>query len=436
MRDIVLTLIILGALPAMAKRPHIGVLFWAWVGYMNPHRLTWGFAYNMPFAMLIAAATFAGLVLSRERMRLPLTGIVVLLIIWNGWFIVTSFFSLVPEEAWDKWEKVFKIQLMTFITLMLMQSRERIHALVWVVALSIAFFGVKGGLFTLQTGAQYMVLGPTGSFIEGNTEIALALVMVLPLLRYLQLSSTNVWVRRGLVAAMILCGISILGSYSRGAFLAGAAMAVFLWMKSRQKASIGAALMVLLPVLLISMPDQWFSRMETIQSYEEDASAMGRINAWHFAYNLASDRPLVGGGFRTFDREIFHRYAPVPEDFHDAHSIYFEVLGEQGFVGLFIFLILWLLVWRVGNRIVKAADGHADLKWARDLASMVQVSLVGYAVGGAFLGLAYFDLPYHLAAVLVIVERVITTRERASAGSDGAVPQAAGGSSLVSGRDR
>ena len=407
MRDIAISIIVFGLLPSVLRRPYVGVLLWSWIGYMNPHRLSWGFAYNFPFAYIVAIATFVGIIFSKEPKRIPMTPVVVALIILNLWFLVTTLFAIYPDSAWHEWNKVIKIQLMVFITLMIMTDRKRLHTLVWVVTMSIAFFGIKGGVFTILNGGKNMVLGPPGSFIEGNTEIALALVMVLPLMRYLQLNSENKWIQRGLGVAMLLTGLSILGSYSRGAFLAGAAMAGFLWLKSRNKAWLTIALIIVLPFMFKFMPDKWFSRMGTIDTYEEDASAMGRINAWWFAFNLAKDRPLVGGGFNTFERDLFYLYAPVPEDFHDAHSIYFEMLGEHGFVGLGIFLLVGFLAWRTGSQIIQLSRNHESQKWAHDLASMVQVSLLGYAVGGAFLGLAYFDLFYHLIAILVMTRIVV-----------------------------
>jgi probable O-glycosylation ligase (exosortase A-associated) len=104
---------------------------------------------------------------------------------------------------------------------------------------------------------------------------------------------------------------------------------------------------------------------------------------------------------------MFLRYAPQPEQFHDAHSIYFEVLGEHGFVGLALFLSLGMIALAKGNRIRRISRKRPDIIWAHDLASMIQVSLVGYAVTGLFLGLAYFDLYYHLIAILVITERIV-----------------------------
>jgi probable O-glycosylation ligase (exosortase A-associated) len=130
-------------------------------------------------------------------------------------------------------------------------------------------------------------------------------------------------------------------------------MVLFLWLKSSNKMTLGVLIVVMAPLMLLMMPSKWFDRIDTINTYEEDSSAMGRINAWKMATNLAMDRPLTGGGFEIYDPGVFMQYAPNPYDIHAAHSIYFQVLGEHGFVGLFLYLILGFLTWRTGTWIIK-----------------------------------------------------------------------------------
>ena len=184
-------------------------------------------------------------------------------------------------------------------------------------------------------------------------------------------------------------------------------MSFFLWLKSNQKLRIGLALLILFPLVLSFMPAKYMERMDTITTYEQDESALGRINAWKMAFNLASDRPLVGGGYEIYEPAIFARYAPNPKDIHAAHSIYFQVLGEHGFVGLFIYLALAGLTWRYGNWIVRNTANHPELRWASDLATMLKVSLLGFAVGGAFLSLLYFDVPYYLVVAMVATKILV-----------------------------
>src|SRR5205807_2118768 len=135
-------------------------------------------------------------------------------------------------------------------------------------------------------------------------------------------------------------------------------------------------------LVLSVMPQQWYDRMATIQTYDQDQSAMGRINAWKMAFNMAKDRPL-GGGLESFQDYSFALYAPNPDDVHASHSIYFEVLGEHGFVGLGLFLMLGLMTWRTASWLIGRARRDREKRWAADLAAMVQVSLVGYASAGS-----------------------------------------------------
>lgn len=414
-------LIVFGTLPVVLWRPTLGIVLWCWIGYMNPHRLTYGYAHDFPFAAVIGAVTLVALLFWKEPKRLPWTPLTLVWLLFVLWISFTTLFALIPGDANAEWMRTIKIQIMTFVTIMVMNTRERLNLLVWIIVLSLGFYGIKGGVFSLLTGGEQMVFGPEGSFIAGNNSLAVALIMTVPLMRYLQLSSSSRLVRYGLTGAMLLSALAILASYSRGAFVGVIAMALFLFFKSRKKGVILLIAIVAVPVILSFMPEKWYQRTQTIETYQEDKSLQGRQNAWGFAYNIAKERPLIGGGFAVFDPGLFLRYAPDPENFHDSHSIYFEVLGEQGFVGLGLFLALGFLTLRSARWIIRHAREREDLRWAGDLAAMVQVSIIGYAVGGAFLGLAYFDLYYHLIA-MVVLTRMIVERSLASEPVDQAAP--------------
>lgn len=394
MRDIFVTVVIFALLPVILAKPYVGILTWSWVGYMNPHRLTWGFAADFPFAMLIAIATLVGLFLSKEPKRVPWTRESIFLLIFIIWMFITTFFAFYPDVAWLQFEKVIKIQLMTFITLILMYNRERIEKLVWIIVLSLGFYGIKGGIFTLTTGGVYHVRGPLGTFIGGNNEIGLALIMILPLMRYLQLRTEKTWMRIGWYGAMLLTVIAILGTQSRGALVGIVIMSVFLILKSRKRFVLLLVAALMIPLAITVMPESWKDRMYTIETYEEDTSAQGRFRAWKNGIRIASSN-VTGGGFAAYLGGT------------DAHSIYFEVLGEHGYIGLFLFLVIGLLTWRTGTILIRQTRNIERLGWVRDLAAMLQVSIMGYAAAGAFLGLAYFDLYYHLVAMMILCKIIV-----------------------------
>ncbi len=424
MRD-ALSVVVIAALVGFALlHPWLGIMGWTVISIMNPHRYAWS-ASAMPVAAAVAIATLVGMLVTRDRIRIVVTPITVVFLAFALWMCVTLPFSMFFPTSFAMWKQVMKIDFMILVALALLHSRKHIMTLVWVLVGSLGFYGFKGGIFTIATGGNYLVWGPPASFIEGNNELALALVMTIPLMRFLQMQQKSRWVRHGLTLAMLLAATSALGTHSRGALLAIVAMAVVLWTRATHKIASGALLVLVGASLIAFMPGQWEARMETIANYEQDPSAMGRINAWWMAWNLASDRPF-GGGFDIYKRVVFAQYAPNPTDVHAAHSIYFQVLGEHGFVGLALFLLLWLLVWRSAGWLRRNGRKQPESAWAADLGAMTQASIAGYAVGGAFLSLAYFDLPYNLLLLVTITRRWMEERgweeEAASAAVPGPAP--------------
>lgn len=406
MRDLVLAVIVFGLLPFVLKRPHWGIYLSAWLGYMNPHRLCYGFMLTTPVVQIAAIFTALGMLLSKEKVRMIWSREIIVLLILLAWMGVTTSQAFFFDLAWEQYIKVIKIQILTLMTLLILTSKEKIHLFVWVIVLSLGFYGVKGGLFTIAHGGVYRVQGPAGTFIGGNNELALALVMTIPLMRYLHLQETRKWFKLGLAAAMPLTAIAAIGSQSRGALVGILLMGFMFWLKSRNKLVTVMLIVLAAGAIASIMPPEWYERMNTIKDYQEDKSALGRINAWWTAFNVAKDR-VTGGGFEMFLYPVFRRYAPDPQNVHDVHSIYFEMLGEHGFPGLFLFLLLLALTWFKCGSIIRRSKREPELKWAQDLAAMIQVSMIAYMVSGAFLGLAYFDYIYHLMALIVVTFQLV-----------------------------
>lgn len=403
MRDILVTLLVFGSLPFILRNAYIGVYVWSWLSYMNPHRLTWGFAYNMPFAQIVAIATIGAFIFQAGKNKFPINGLTVTWLIFLFWMVISTVFAIFPDHAQILLIKVIKIQLVVLLTFFLIDSQRKIDLLIWTIVLSIGFFSVKGGLFTILTGGSFRVYGPPSSYIQENNSLALASLMVIPLMIYLYKTSSNKWIRYGMVTAVFLSLASVLGSQSRGALVAIIAVSGFFWLKSRTKILSGIFLLVLAVIGFLSMPDSWHERMATIQNYEEDASAMGRINAWQYSINVASDR-LTGGGFHSWKPSSFAVYAPNPDAVHAAHSIFFGPLGDHGWPGLLMFVSILFIAWRYLRLVERKTNSEPKLYAENTLSKMLQVSLIAYCSGGAFLSLAYFDLPWHVVALAVLLK--------------------------------
>ena len=427
-RDLLVTAIILGSLPFILRRPQIGVMMYVWISVMNPHRLTWGFAHDFSFAAIVAVATLIGTLLSRDVKPPPVNALTTMLFLFLAWTTVTTAFALYPGPSFGRWNALMKTGLMAFLIPMLFHRKEELRQLLWVIVLSVGYYGTKGGVFILVTGGKWRVWGPGGSYIEDNNYLAVVLVMMIPLMRYLQLTTPNKYVRWGLIGMMLLCGVAVLGTYSRGALVAIVAMLVFLWWKGRHKLPAFLIFVAFIPLAVAFMPEGWHKRMDTIAEYGQDRSAQMRFNSWGTMWNIAKDRPIVGGGFELAEKGVYERYAPDPSfPPQVAHSIYLQALGEHGFVGLGLFLMLYLTLWWRAGALARATKGQANLVWAERFGPMLQVCLVGFAIGGAFISLVNFDVPYYLIGLTVAMTTLVQQELKAQASS----PTAMSGSRMI-----
>ncbi|MBF0454218.1 MAG: putative O-glycosylation ligase, exosortase A system-associated [Magnetococcales bacterium] len=448
MRDLFLTLFIFGMLPNAFLQPQVGLYLWTWISYMNPHRLTWSYAYSFRFNLFVALVTILGIIYSwGKTSKIPRFFPVYLMGLFFVWTTITSFYAFSPGNAWKEWEQFLKIYLMIIATFLLVDSRKSLSILMVIITFSIGFFGVKGGIFTITTGGRFHIVGPSESFFSDNNTFALAEIMVFPLFLFLRSQAKHWLLRFSFLVMTFLAVLSVVGSYSRGGLVGLAVVIIYFWLRTPGKIKITVILALVLPVIATSMPEKWQNRMyvlaeeieipvqikellevrsvfdqrndpfpldakkEEVPEGEtselmEDLSVQGRFEAWTFAWNLVQDRPIVGGGFRMFRQDAFDIYHPGVRR-RDAHSIYFEVMGEQGFVGLVLWLMLHISAFRVRGRIMKLTKNLPELNWAYELARYIGIGMMGYYAAGAFLGLAYFDLPFHYISILVILQVLV-----------------------------
>jgi putative inorganic carbon (HCO3(-)) transporter len=428
MRDVLLVLILIPLVPLCLFRPWIGILGWLWVAYFVPHGLVWGFAGSIPIAALVGGATLTGLLFTRDRKALPRTWGLFFLFAFVVHFTVTTLFSHNPDLAWGKWEWVVKSLLMAVVTITLFQDRVRLRYLYLVTALSLSFYGVRGSLWVLRTGgAGGWVFGPERSFFEDNNTLGLALCMILPILLYLSREEPRPWLKFVLRLTFGLNIVAILFTYSRGAFLGLVFILGILIWRSPWRWRFTVAFVALALILAPLAPDRLWERFASIGAQESaetrDDSAKGRLEAWRTAWNIALDRPFTGAGFRAlWNDDLWFRY--YGDDFlasRDAHSLFFEVLAEHGFLGLMLYLSILCNILLTLRRIRRRWRKHPDYAYLSNYAEMTQLCLYVYLVSGAFLGVAYFDLYFNLVAASFVLYALSTEAAKATAGAQGAL---------------
>jgi putative inorganic carbon (HCO3(-)) transporter len=418
MRDLFLVLITLSALCVSFAYPFAGILLWTWYSLMTPQAETFGFAKTLPLNLLIAGVTVISLCLSRERKLPGPDPLIWLCGLFLFWCTLNGFAAVDPDWSWPYWDRTWKVFALGLFVATMVRDKVRLHALTWVIVVSLFYYGVKGGLFTLLSGGGQRVYGPEGTIIGDNNQLALALLMTLPLANYLRSQSGKKWVSLVMLACMGLTVVAILGTYSRGGFIGLAVLSVAAWLKFRKKLLYPVvAAMILIPSLYF-MPARFFHRLHSIDSYGTDSSFQGRVVAWHVAYDYARDHFPFGAGFYGPQLpRVFNFYFPEVGA-RAAHSIYFQVLGEQGFIGLFIYLAILAYAFLKAGKISKACAGNAEKAWAGELIVMIQLGLLVFCLSGAALSMAYYDIfVLYLAMLLCLQEQVCTAVRGARATS-------------------
>jgi putative inorganic carbon (HCO3(-)) transporter len=416
MRDVFFAVFISFGVLTTLRAPFVGLMLWALISLMAPHQEIYHL-YAQPWNLIVAVVTIAAWLLSSEPKLPPRGPTTILVLALLSWTTINTFFAFNPEYSWLFWDRAWKIVAMAMLAAILTTSIVRFHALMWVVVLALGYYGVKGGIFTLVSGGHYHVFGPPGTMIADNNSLAGALLMILPIMNYLQKNSDVRLIRIGIITAMVLVVTAILGSYSRGAFIGLAALGLAFWLRTRHKLVFPIiALIVLLP-LLHFMPESFFSRAASIEDYSSDTSVTSRFDSWWVAYRYAMDHFPFGCGFYGMIlRGVWEPY--IPGRSLAAHSIYFQVLGEQGVIGLVLYLLTiasCFLNLRAVRRETKALPSRTS---TRDLAEMMQLSMLSFCVCGAALPIDFFDL-FFLWAMLSARLREMTRQEKTSRLAEG-----------------
>ncbi len=421
MRDYIVLAIILGSMPIALLNPFFGVLMWTWVAYFNPHRFTWGIAYSFPVALALAVPTIVGTLFTKERNKNVFTRETVLLLTLWAWFGITllyaslnPLFSLHVADGKEQLVIITKILLMVGLTVLLTNSPKRLRMLLLVTVFSIGALAIKGAIFGIRTSGDFRVWGPPDSFLADNNDFGLAQNIVLPLMFFMAGAESNRRLRWLLRICFFASALVVLLTYSRGALLGIATAMTVIVIKTHHKVLGGVALVLAALAVLSFAPEKWQERMDNLFAGKLDQSARQRLVSWKFAWNVAEAYPITGGGLQCFTPEMFARFSkeevPGGELSSGPHSIYFQTLGEQGFVGLGLFLGLvaaCLLSLRKLRRLVRDSP---PLQWIIPYANGLEGGFCAFLVSGAFLGRAYFDLFYQLVGCTAIL-RILYQKE-------------------------
>lgn len=404
-------------------------LCFVWVDVVKPQQLAWAIITGWPLSMIAALAMVAQYALKDKKFPPKFGAILALIATLTVWVTLTTMMSTIPDRPWAKWDWVYKVMLFALFIPYIFRSRVQIEAFILVFVFSAATIFFSAGVKTMLGSGGYGVLaimggGNTG-LAEGST-LAVVCVMLIPLIVFL-MRNTIILPRNRLTwllfAGMIVNALAtVVGTSARTGVIAVAMLCLLSMLKSKKKlwwiAGVALAGVVYMNVDLTET--RWGARMSTIETYNSDSSALGRLKVWEWTVKYIGSNPL-GGGFDAF---LHNRIANVTEDgivqyYPEGrlvgkafHSIYFEVLGEQGIPGFCIYFAIILIALSKLRTLRKKWRGHPGMAWLVSLADALSSSILIFLAGGAFVGIAYQPFIFYMIGLVVAVDHYSTQIER------------------------
>lgn len=396
-------------------------LGFVWVDIVKPQQLAYSIITGWPLSMVAALAMLAQYAI-KDRKFPPRFGILLTLIaMFTVWVTITTAMSTIPIAPWTKWDWASKVLLFALLIPYIFRSRIQIEAFILVFTLSAATIFASAGVKTLLGSGGYGTLAIMGSgnsgLAEGST-LALVSVMLIPLVVFL-MRNTLIFPKTRLTYLLFLGIIgaalaTVVGTGARTGLIAVAVLCVLSMIKSKKKGwwLVGVAVAGVIYMNIDLSQTRWGARMSTVGTYNKDGSALGRIKVWEWTVGYVATNPM-GGGFDAF---LHNRIAGVSDDGVIAyypegqirgkafHSIYFEVLGEQGIPGFIMYISMILISLYKLRALKKRWRDHPELGWMSELSNALISSILVFLAGGAFVGIAYQPFIFYMIALTVVLE--------------------------------
>jgi probable O-glycosylation ligase (exosortase A-associated) len=412
MIDLGLFLFIVAVLLLGLRRPFVWVLAYIYIDTLAPQDIGWRLVASLPVSLIAFCAAFGGWLLADPKHGARFGLRQILLTILLVWCAITTANADFPVAAGEKWDWVWKALVFAIFLPLTLTTRLRIEAAILTMVLTAGAIIINGGLKTATGGGGYGVLY---LFVNNNTgmyessTISTVAIAIIPLILWALKHGTvfpSDWrVRTFGYALIFACLLMPIGTEARTGLLCMAVLGVLLLRDVKRRFVYVGAAAALGLVALPFLPQSWYERMSTLETYEEDTSASTRVAVWEWTIDYANSHPM-GGGFDAYRGNTFTYKVPVRtgdgntssvryEDHTDQarayHSAIFEMLGEQGWPGL----ALWVWIHALGlyhmERIRRRWSGRegADRQWQAPLAVALQFAHVIYLVGSLFQGIAY-----------------------------------------------
>ena len=418
LRSIWLVFVYIAFLGLGASTPFILALGYVWVDTFRPQEVAYIVLNQFPVALIMGAGAIGAYLVfdRREPPRLLLAGAVpALMAVWST---VTLVWAVAPDAAWQKWDWAFKTLAFAAFLPYVIRSRVQIEAMAQIYLFALAANFIPFGVKTLISGGGYgqnlgLVAGNAG-LAEGG-QLSTFCLMAIPIAYFLskhgRLVPSAPIFKLVYLGIMILALVTALGTFERSALLGAGVLGIYMFMRSRQKLVFGLIMSVVIAVAAYTTSSKFFDRMNTIGTYQTDNSAMVRIMVWKWTLEFSTTHPL-GGGFSAYVVNVIEVpgdgiHPPFVEHSRAFHSSYFEVLGEQGYPGLVMFLLAAGTTLFALRGLTKRARNIPHLAWCADMSDALQSGILVFMTSGAFVGLAFQPIFWYFIALSVSLREYV-----------------------------
>jgi putative inorganic carbon (HCO3(-)) transporter len=412
LRSIWLLFVYVAFLGLSTSAPFVATLGYVWVDTFTPQNVAYIVLNQMPVAMIMGVLALGTYLLMDRRSPPPLSAEMLLMICFTIWVNLTMVWAVAPESAMDKWDWAVKtLAFATFIPFVI-RSRVQIEAFAQTYVFSLAANFVPFGIKVLVSGGGYgrnLGLGGNNTGLGEGGLLSTMCLMAVPLALHLAKHGQLLPRVKGISLAYwfvsVLAVVTAIGTYERSALVGLVVLGAYMWARSKHKFAFGAVAAIGVILIIYTTSSAWNARVETIGNFEQENSALTRLLVWRWTLDFASSHPF-GGGFQAFvinhiEFPATDSRPPIIEFGRAFHSIYFEMLGEHGYPGLAMFLLIAGITVLKLRRIAKQARDHAELEWVTSLSNALQSGLVVFLTCGAFVGIGFQPMFWYFVAMSV-----------------------------------
>ncbi|TDF37295.1 putative O-glycosylation ligase, exosortase A system-associated [Alteromonadaceae bacterium M269] len=431
MRDVLVVSLFLAMIVVAFRKPIGGLCVWVWTSFITPNFFLYGFGNSIRFNLIAALMTITSFMMFTQKKEITKHSLATTVYVFFGWSLITAIFAIhdSPDIAFIS-DAFFRAMVLFVFILFIIKTENQFRVICIAFCLSLGFYSVAEGLKYFLSGGGHRIVGPANSALTDNNHFALGINMMIPFLLALHAEFKQKYLKLAIVGVILTSILTVMGTNSRGGFIGLMVIGGFYFLHSKKKLLIITLVLILGGTVISLVPDNYFARIDTINNAQEDLSFLGRVVAWKQSILIALDNPITGGGFNAVQTaSVWYTYAPdfdttwlmntphpIETGVKAAHSIYFQVLGDQGFTGiiLFCFMLYFSIIKSYGVMKYRPPDSNGERVWVNSWGQACFLSMVVYSIGGALLSLAYFELLYLVLALICVLDAEVKKQKAQS----------------------